>query len=139
MKKIYILSSVLLMLSSCAQSDYRVTKPISRESLTKYSSDKVSFSFQLKNFTKDLEDWIIKDAPDRADVSCDKDKIACEKAHFVLKKMGIPSSSKNQVELKHDVVIYYDSKSHVDCSKMIEGKSNFGCATSSNIKFMTSE
>ena len=139
MRNIYFLCAILLLLASCAQSDYRATRPISPESLTKHTIDKVVFSFQAKNFTKDLEDWIAKDVPDRAMISCDKNKVACEKAATVLKKMGISFLLKNHDDLKDDIVIFYDSKERIDCSKIVEGKSNFGCAHSSNIKVMIGE
>jgi hypothetical protein len=127
-----LLASIFL-LTSCTKTDLRVTRPISHESLTRSTTEKVNFSFKATNFEKDLESWMQKDIPDRAEVSCDKDKAACNKAASIFKKMGIYFVEKNQAELKDDIVIYYDAEQKIDCSKIIEGRSNFGCATSSNI------
>lgn len=134
-----LLFMILFFLTSCTKSDYRVSKPISPESLTRSTVEKVAFSFKATNFEKDLESWIQKDVPDRAHIACDKDKAACNKASTILKKMGIPFSDKKRSELKDDIVLYYDSEQKLDCSKIVEGRSNLGCTTSSNILNMMSD
>jgi hypothetical protein len=134
-----LLFITLFFLASCVKSDYRVSKPISPESLTKNTVEKVAFSFKATNFDKDLEGWIQKDVPDRAHIACDNNKPACNKASTILKKMGIPFTDKNHSELKNDIVLYYDSEQKLDCSKIVEGRSNLGCTTSSNMLNMTSD
>ena len=124
----------LFCLSSCTISDNRISRPLSHESLMKKTTDKLSFSFKSRNWAQDLEDWIKRDVPDFAIVKSTAQKNYIDKAHSLLHKMGI--ECREEENATEDLTIYYEEQEQIDCSKIVEGKGDFGCAASTNMYYM---
>jgi hypothetical protein len=138
---IRVISSLLLLLSvsACVVDHHHRGHTVRPEELLDVTSERVTFSLKDSHSLNEIMDWVRKERPSKAELSCGKDHALCKKVEHELKEAHV--ATKHTVG-HHDskVVLMYEKMVARDCTKK-HGHPNYrlGCAVSTNILHMISD
>lgn len=142
MKKITLLTIALFSLAACetdAGRGYGFTRP---ESLLDISAERVTFALSGFSAKQDVNEWVMKDRPARAELSCESRDATCAGVAANLKQIGVPYTSTTPADGQAKAVLVYERIIARACDPRYKNDSfnnlnrphaALGCATSSNI------
>lgn len=131
-----LILSALLLQACVSEKSKGVIVP---ESLIDKSSERVTFSLAAPSAKQDVVEWLNKDMPSRAELSCTGADAACSAVGQELEHHGVPII---QVEGQPKAVLIYDRFAAHACNNRFRDNSfnpnnhnhsAFGCSVSSNI------
>jgi hypothetical protein len=149
MKHFLFLILALCSLAACESlpNKYYAT-PIRAESLLDSSAERVSFGVTSPKSVTELTDWINKDQPSRAEISCNTTQPNCKKAQQVLSSFGVSYKTVTASSSTGNVVLIYNRVVTRSCDNgFVSNHHNsrnlnhpaFGCSVASNTLQMISD
>jgi len=116
------------------------------ESLLDASSEVVNLKITSAASVQEITNWINKDQPTRAELSCTDNEALCQKVQNVLRQFGVPvqhtSASSNNVALIYERVLARDCENRYIDNTVNPYNLNhpsFGCSVAVNIVQMVSD
>ena len=149
MKHFILALLAIATLAACEKlPDRSYSLPVRPESLLDSSGERTSFSLASQRSVQDLTDWINKDQPTRAELSCVSEQPSCKKAIQVLASFAVPYKLVSAVPGDGKVVLIYSRIVTRNCNNhFVSNEHNvfnlntpsFGCSVASNSIKMISD
>lgn len=148
MKHYIFLVLTVLAVSACEKLPNKAySLPVRPETLLDSSAERVSFGLASPKSGQEITDWINKDQPTRAELSCVKDQPNCRKAIQILSSFSVPYKLVTKAG-SDNVVLIYSRIVTRDCNNsFISNHHNmrnlnhpaFGCSVAANTLQMISD
>jgi hypothetical protein len=149
MKNIFLLIVALCAVTACQQVNSKsYALPIRPESLLDSSAERVSFGVTSPKSLGEVTDWINKDQPTRAELSCSSDQKICKHIRRALSSFAVPYKVVSKNSERNSVVLIYNRIVTRSCdNSFVDNHSNyqnlnhaaFGCSVSANTVQMASD